>query len=283
MKLVQVTDLHILRPGFGIFGIDPRARLEAAIADINRHHGDAALCLFTGDLTDNGAPEAFGELREMLGQLELPYRLLLGNHDDRSNFLAAFPESACDPAGFVQSRVSLEGRELLLLDTHEPGQGAGTYCARRCTWLREALAAAEGRPVYIFMHHPPFDIGVPCMDRIKLADDAAFAEAVAGADNIKHLFFGHVHRPVSGSWRGIPFSALRSTAHQVPFDTVTPDQGALQRGGAAVCGDPSAGRPDHGASARLPDRCAASHRSPALPGAGVGGVSIHPPRQVRRL
>jgi len=32
------------------------------------------------------------------------------------------------------------------------------------------------------------------------------------------MFFGHVHRPISGSWLGIPFSTLRGTNHQVCFD-----------------------------------------------------------------
>ena len=36
--------------------------------------------------------------------------------------------------------------------------------------------------------------------------------------NIKHIFFGHVHRPVSGSWLGIPYSTLRGTSHQTPLD-----------------------------------------------------------------
>jgi Icc protein len=224
MKLIQVTDLHLLCPGLGLLGIDPKARLEACIEDINRHHEDAALCIFTGDLTDRGEPEAFALLGEVLAKLKLPYRLLLGNHDDRPSFLAAFPEAERDGAGFVQARISLEGRELLLLDTHEPGQGAGTYCAQRCAWLSQALKDCEDRPVYIFMHHPPFDIGVPSMDRIKLSDHKAFSKVVSTACNLKHIFFGHVHRPVSGSWMGIPFSALRSTAHQVPLDMVTVDK-----------------------------------------------------------
>ncbi len=44
---------------------------------------------------------------------------------------------------------------------------------------------------------------------------------MARAGNLRHLFFGHVHRPVSGSWRGVPFSALRSTVHQVALDWET--------------------------------------------------------------
>ena len=45
---------------------------------------------------------------------------------------------------------------------------------------------------------------------------------MAGAAGIRHIFFGHVHRPVSGSWRGIAYSALCSLVHQVPLDFVTP-------------------------------------------------------------
>ena len=60
-----------------------------------------------------------------------------------------------------------------------------------------------------------------------LDDPEPFAAVVAafrGHADIRHIFFGHVHRPVSGSWRGIAFSALPSTAHQVAldFETVSP-------------------------------------------------------------
>ena len=74
------------------------------------------------------------------------------------------------------------------------------------------------------MHHPPFDIRIPSLDQIRLEDEDLLAAAVADHANLRHIFFGHVHRPVSGSWRGVPFSALRSTVHQVPLDleTVTP-------------------------------------------------------------
>ena len=66
------------------------------------------------------------------------------------------------------------------------------------------------------MHHPPFYIGHDLMDLIKLDDAEGFAELLAGR-NIRHIFFGHAHRPISGQWRGIPFSALPSLAHQLPL------------------------------------------------------------------
>jgi hypothetical protein len=121
----------------------------------------------------------------------------------------------------VQTVVSNGAGAIVVLDTHEPGQDSGSFCAKRQAWLRACLAQAAGRPVYIFMHHPPLDIGIPALDRIGLADKQGFAEAVSGAGDVRHIFFGHVHRPVSGSWRGIPYASLRSLVHQVAFDLST--------------------------------------------------------------
>ena len=95
MKLVQVSDLHFVPPGVRLLGIDPRARFSACVADINANHADAELCLLTGDLADRGAPEAYAALREALADLRVPYRLMVGNHDDRAAFRGAFPEAPC--------------------------------------------------------------------------------------------------------------------------------------------------------------------------------------------
>lgn len=221
MKIIQVTDIHMVPPGRNLLGLSPRARLEACFADINRNHGDAACCILTGDLADRGEPAAYDELRDLLDGLKLPWHLMIGNHDDRASFIKAFPRQPLDSNGFVQQALELAAGRLLLLDTNEPGSGAGSYCADRAAWLEAELERAAGRPVYLFMHHPPFDINIPSLDRIKLLEIGELARVLEGRGNIRHLFFGHVHRPVSGSWRGIPFSALRSTVHQVPLDFAT--------------------------------------------------------------
>ena len=36
-----------------------------------------------------------------------------------------------------------------------------------------------------------------------------FLALIAGRGNVRHIFFGHAHRPISGNWRGISFSSLR--------------------------------------------------------------------------
>ncbi len=219
MKLIHLTDTHLVGPGETLYGLDPRARLDACVADINRHHGDADLVVITGDLTHFGDRAAFENLRDALAPLAPPLQLLVGNHDLKESLLAAFPETALDSLGFVQSSLSLPQGRFLFLDTTQPGTHAGHYCADRLDWLKKILAAAEGEDLFLFMHHPPFETRLAPLDRISLQDRAAFAEVIRphrGA--IRHLFFGHVHRPISGSWLGIPFTTLRGTNHQVSLD-----------------------------------------------------------------
>ncbi len=221
MKLIQVSDLHFVPPGTRLLGLVPRERFAACAAHINAHHQDSDLCIITGDLVDDGTPEAYESLGEALNALAVPYRLMIGNHDDRDNFKAAFPDTPPDENGFVQTVIRCAAGDLVLLDTHVPGSAAGRLCDARRDWLEARLAEAGARPVYIFMHHPPFDIGIPSLDRLRLEDPDDFAAALAGAGNVAHIFFGHVHRPIGGSWRGISFSASRATVHQVPLDLRT--------------------------------------------------------------
>lgn len=219
MKLIHVTDTHLVPRGEMLHGLNPCERLDACIADINRRHTDAELCVITGDLAHNGTPDAYRDLRDCLSRLKLPYHLLVGNHDKRDVLRDAFPALARDADGFVQDRLETSVGLFLLLDTVEAGRGWGAYCEKRRAWLRSRLEESRDRPVYLFMHHAPFHVGIPCLDRLGMgADGDALGEVVAPYRNIRHLFYGHVHRPICGSWRGIPTSTMRGTNHQTPFD-----------------------------------------------------------------
>ena len=84
------------------------------------------------------------------------------------------------------------------------------------TWLKNELKKTA-KDVYIFMHHPPFDVGVTYMDRIKLDEAEDFGALVSRSKNVKHIFFGHVHRPVFLTWQGITCSGCPGINHQVPL------------------------------------------------------------------
>jgi 3',5'-cyclic AMP phosphodiesterase CpdA len=212
MKLIHITDIHLVPPGQRLWGLDPFARLDAALDDIATHHGDADFCVITGDLTERGDIAAYALLKERLAGFPLATHLVLGNHDNRAHYRNVFGGE-----GYVQHAVEREGAHLLFLDTLKgPPSSAGLYDAPRREWLSDQLAKAGDAPVYLFMHHPPFDIGHALMDLIKLDDAEDFAALLRGHD-IRHIFFGHAHRTISGSWNGISFSALPGLNHQLPL------------------------------------------------------------------
>jgi Icc protein len=224
MKLIHITDTHLVAPGRSLYQTDPYERLAQCIDDVVANHADAAFCVLTGDLAHKGERAAYEGLAKQLGRLKMPVYPLLGNHDMRAPFHEVFPAALRDADGFVQAVLRRPEGDFVFLDTLDEGVNGGKYCEKREAWLRARLDEAGDRPVYLFMHHPPFAIRIPCVDRIALAEPERFAAIVHGRRNIKHLFYGHVHRPVCGSWHGIPVSTMRGLNHQVPFDltTVTP-------------------------------------------------------------
>jgi len=215
MKLIHFSDTHIIPPPDTLYGLDPRARLEQAIADINARHADSDLCVVTGDLVHWGEPRAYDVFAEIMSRLALRTVLLIGNHDDRQAYRRRFPDALCDANGFVQGVLNTPVGALVFLDTNAGDSHAGRFCDLRQDWLSRTLDACQGL-VLLFMHHPPFSVGISSMDAIALTDSAAFAAIVRPhAHHIRHLFLGHVHRPLMGSWLGIPFSLLPSQNHQV--------------------------------------------------------------------
>jgi 3',5'-cyclic-AMP phosphodiesterase len=220
MKLIHLTDTHLVSAGQKLYGLDPRKRLNAAVADINAHHSDADLVVVTGDLTHWGEADAYQQFTEAMQPLEIPYKALVGNHDRRQACLNHVPSAPRDPNGFVQGVQDTELGRLIFLDTLNEASHAGQLCETRLCWLEATLHDTPAKlPIFLFMHHPPCDVGIVDMDRIGLIERERFAAVVKPySSRIWHLFFGHVHRPISGSWHGIPFSTLRGTNHQVWFD-----------------------------------------------------------------
>lgn len=216
LKFIHLTDTHLVSPGRTLYGVDPRARLRQAVDSINAEHGDAAFVVVTGDLAHWGEAPAYRTLAEEFSRLAMPVRAMIGNHDDRRSFLATFDSTPTTSDGYVQFALTAGGIRHVALDSNEPGVSWGVFCERRAQWLADELAATGEQPVHLFIHHPPFAVGIGAMDRIALRDPTHLIDAIAPhRARLRHLFFGHLHRPLAGSWRGIPVSTVRGTNHQV--------------------------------------------------------------------
>ncbi|MEY1557697.1 metallophosphoesterase [Yoonia sp. R2331] len=211
-RLIWLSDLHFTATG-DVLGHDPRVRLDAAIDRINAHHADAAYCVISGDMVNRGTDADYAALAAQLGRLTVPVLPMVGNHDDRAR-LAANMHVPAGLDGFVQYRIDTPDGVIACLDTLDPRADSGAFCAARLGWLTDVLK--QGAPTVLFMHHPPMPLGLPMQDQDRLAGGAAFLDAIAGFGNLRHLMIGHVHRPITGVVRGIPFATMRSVLYQAP-------------------------------------------------------------------
>lgn len=223
MLLAQISDLHIKQPGALAYRrVDTAASLQRTIARLNALAPRPDAVLVTGDLVDRGSVEEYRHLKALLDTLEIPYWLLIGNHDAREPLRDVFAERPELRAGgaFVHYALDLGALRVIALDSMEPGHSAGTLCEARLAWLAKALDDARGKPVIVALHHPPFDCGIGHMDAIRL--DARAAQAlealIAQHPNVERVLCGHVHRPMFVRFGGTIASAVPAPAHQVTLD-----------------------------------------------------------------
>lgn len=219
-KLLIFSDIHLLGDGGRIIGLDPAARFREGLSHALAHHADADHLVLLGDLTHHGRSVQYRELQELLSPASMPVTHLLGNHDNRANFIRHFPQAPVTSAGHVQAMLDLGDSCLITLDTTDPDvepKHAGRLCRARLDWLDQALTWAGGKPVALAMHHPPLVTGLTGMDRIALQNPDALYDRLAAYTAPVHLLCGHIHRTISGTARGVGFTIFKSPCHQHPM------------------------------------------------------------------
>jgi 3',5'-cyclic-AMP phosphodiesterase len=224
--IAQISDPHIVESD----GISNRsdvnaARLGDAVHHLMRLPARPDVVLVSGDCTQNGYPSEYERFRNLLSPLTMPVYVLPGNHDDRTQMLAAFgDQGGAGLAGFVQYVVDEWPVRLIGLDTHVPGQGGGELCGERLEWLERRLSEAPERPTLLFMHHPPFLTGLAPFDQIGLAGADALSAIIARHRQVELIVAGHVHATMARRFHGTLAITCSSTAYQL-----LPDFGKPQR------------------------------------------------------
>ncbi len=239
MLIAQLSDLHIKadrRKAYGI--VDTAAFLERAVTQLLASPKLPDAIVLTGDLVDQGSPDDYALLRELLAPLQrsasqMPCFLVAGNHDESTALRAAFPEHRylASEASFAHYAIDLTvgALRLIALDTTIPRQGSGMLCAERLRWL-DAQLTANPTPTLIAMHHPPFVTGISHMDELGLANRDEFEKLVARHTHVKRIICGHLHRPIEALFGGVIASTCPSTAHQVALNLLpnAPDQFVME-------------------------------------------------------
>jgi 3',5'-cyclic-AMP phosphodiesterase len=217
--LLQISDTHL---GADWKGVEPDECLLRAVEAILDLPQRADALVISGDLTQNGTPEEYARVRELVAPLDLPPHVLPGNHDLRGPLREAFglPGEGDEHVSYA---VDLGPLRLVCLDSIVPGIDGGALDEGRTRWLDRALGEEPEKPTVLAMHHPPLVTGVPSFDEIGLAPEwrAEPATVLARHPQVARVIAGHVHRVIAAELAGravlsVPSTYLQSVMTFVP-------------------------------------------------------------------
>ncbi|NCP13700.1 MAG: phosphodiesterase [Sphingomonadales bacterium] len=228
MLIAQITDIHV---GFAPDEQPEElnlTRFRATLARLLDGPNRPELLVLSGDITDHGDVQSFAKTAALLADCPIPILPLVGNHDSRAGLLSAFPQVMPAEGGFLHYAVEAPlGLRIICLDTLEEGRHGGAFCEARAAWLAAQLAEAPGQPTLIFMHHPPVGSGIDWMDP---APGEPWIErlyrVLKGQHQVQAIHCGHLHRPITTRFAGIPLGVTPSVAPLVAMDLTPIDKHA---------------------------------------------------------
>ncbi|MEP2717897.1 phosphodiesterase [Pseudophaeobacter sp.] len=223
-RIIQISDPHIVAPGALTCGVvDTAAALRGLVQQVNSilpAIGPVDLAVVTGDLTDHGRPEEYDHFREIMSDLQLPYRVVPGNHDVREKLRAAFQDRPWinSGSGPVNWRLDLGSCVVIGLDSSVPGVPYGAFTQETLDWLEDHLVQLQDCPLLLMFHHPPVKTGIVPMDAQNLRDSLALKVLLRGYAGTCRIACGHVHRMLTTSFAGHPLVIAPGSSHAVTLD-----------------------------------------------------------------
>lgn len=216
--IVHIADTH-LRGGNALLGdrFDTERTLEATMAQVERLGVRPDAIVFAGDLTEDGEPEAYARLREIVEpvaeHLGAPVIWVAGNHDER-------PEMRRGLLGLAPTQEPIDtvwdlgGLRLIALDTSVPGWHHGELATSQLAWLRKELETPAPHGTILAMHHPPLPTHLAFFDILELREQPSLAEVLRGSD-VRAILAGHLHYSTHGTFAGIPVSVASATCYSM--------------------------------------------------------------------
>ena len=221
MRIVQISDLHITKEGKKACSITPTTKnLQKCIKHINAITPSIDLILVTGDITNEGSLEETQRAKTILDNLNAPYYLTPGNHDNRDHLLSVFGEEhiSVSSKGFINYVINKSAIRLVCLDSVIEGRSGAEFCDIRAAWLEKELKKETEKPTIIFMHHPPIKFGILETDQDGFIGAKRLGKIIQKQANILAILCGHVHLQTNTAWNGTVVCTSPSMGMQLLLD-----------------------------------------------------------------
>ena len=172
-----------------------------------------------GDVCDESYDRFWDQAAELFAPVEVPVRLLPGNHDTGSKRLVE-PEVAAKARDLHLTRdvdhLDVPGLRIVLVESGIPGNGWGRL-ARHAEDVADLAASARsgGTGTFVATHHQPQRFRVPLYwpHGTPGPDAATFARTVRAASPQVLVSSGHTHRCRVREVAGVPWSEVGATNH----------------------------------------------------------------------
>ena len=223
MLIAQISDTHVASWGENAYGIAPTAKILAhCVENINQLDPIPDLVLVTGDITNASLKEEFEQSATLLDELNMPYFVIPGNHDDRALLKTIFGEKSCpskdSSPDFINYVLDDYEIRLIAMDSVILGEDGGELCGTRLAWLDQQLSKETEKPTIIFMHHPPVKVGVIEADIDGFIGAEKLGVIVDKYTNIERIICGHVHLQTHTRWNGTVVTTAPSVGMKLVLD-----------------------------------------------------------------
>ncbi|MFJ9447534.1 metallophosphoesterase [Kitasatospora sp. NPDC101235] len=203
LTIAHLSDIHLGQVHRRDGGKRARRRAEQVMAYLDALPGPLDAVLVTGDLADQGLPEEYRQVAEVLSSRH-PVLICPGNHDHRSPYREVLLGEA--PGEEPVNRLHrLPGADVLMLDSSIPGQHDGLLDDRTLDWLDAELGSGRSElPALVAFHHPPVELHLPYVDEIRQFGEVRLARVLRRHPRVAALFCGHSHTPAATTFAGLP-------------------------------------------------------------------------------
>ncbi|MDJ0957655.1 MAG: metallophosphoesterase [Arenicellales bacterium] len=189
VTIIQITDTHLFADNQECLkGIPTYQSLQVVLSDTANRFPYADAYLFTGDLSQDGSPESYIHLKELVEKLNKSCFVIPGNHDDLSNIKTFLTSDHV----FLEDYTDVGGWRIILMNTQVVNEEHGFVSDRELKKLKTNIIDKTYNYL-VCIHHPPIDL--ECfIDETRLRNESAFFDAIGTITGQVVVIWGHAHQ-----------------------------------------------------------------------------------------